>query len=217
MSEYPDRLKRVSNRKYVYGDFDKDGVKNIDDPKPFDRRVSHYPSIKKNPTYYHKARYGGASNVLLSDELRAIERNNNRNVPIMKTFLRENPKSFGRIKTVPSTMKKLRERHIGKIMDTGGATILTKKRRGANTVAARVKKKYPFDRSQTDDYYKKPKGGVYYAHHVGVMGKRGGRLEVQVKSKKMFELQARMHEAYKRGKSLDAYRDRARRLFLKGY
>ena len=83
MVAYPKSLRNVSNRQYMFGDFDKDEAKNIDDPKPFNPNVSKYPGHAKNPEYYHKARYGGEE-VLLSGELMAIERNNNARAPMLK-------------------------------------------------------------------------------------------------------------------------------------
>jgi len=212
--------KNITNGEFIYGDFDKDGTLNIDDPKPFDPGVSKYPTHEENPKYYHKARYGdGEREVLLSDELRAIERYNNDKAPHMKTFLKENPGSFGRIKTVPSTMKKLRTRHLDNIKDVAGVTILTTTRRQATTKAWQIKKKYMFDPKETDDYYKNPKGGEYFAHHIGVVSKKNPRLnlEVQVKTKKMFALHKEMHTAYKKGKSSPAHKKKAKKLFKMGF
>ena len=218
MVVYPKSLRNISNRQYMYGDFDKDGAKNIDDPKPFNPQVSKYPDHAKNPKYYHKARYGGGE-FLLSEELIAIERNNNQRAPMLNKFMRENPGSFGRIKTVPSTMKKLRERYLPQIGDIAGVTVLTKNRQEANRKADAVKRRYTHDPSQSDDYYKAPKGGVYYAHHIGLVNKRNNnlRLEVQVKSKPMFNLHKTMHTGYKKGVGLNVFRKKARKLFDLGF
>lgn len=218
MMPYPRRLRNVSNRQYLFNDFDKDGVKNVDDPKPFDPAVSKYPDHAKNPKFYHRAQYGGGE-VRLSDELLAIERNNNARVPLLNSFMRENPGSFGRIKTVPSTMKKLRERYLPQIGDVGGVTVLTKNRQEANVKAADIKRRYAYDPSRTDNYYKTPKGGVYYAHHIGVVSPRNKDfvLEVQVKSRPMFDLQSKMHASYKSGGKINSFRKKAKNLFDLGF
>jgi|TARA_Y100000310_G_C20415453_1_gene684089 hypothetical protein len=218
MVEYPKKLRNVSNRQYMFGDFDKDGAKNIDDPKPFNPNVSKYPDHSKNPKYYHKARYGGGE-VLLSEGLLAIERHNNRRAPMLKKFIRENPGSFGRIKTVPSTIRKLRTRYINNVMDVAGVTILTGNRKQANTKAKQIKRRYKFDPNETDDYYKAPKDRVYYAHHIGLISpkKKDRRLEVQVKSKKMFNLHKQMHTSYKKGQSMSLFGKKAKKLFKLGF
>ncbi len=232
MVVYPKSLRNISNRQYMYGDFDKDDAKNIDDPKPFNPQVSKYPDHAKDPEYYHKARYGGGE-VLLSEELMAIERHNNARAPMLNRFMGENPGSVGRIKTVPSTMKNLRERYLSPrpisdtekqqgvvgIFDIAGVRILTKNRREANRKANAIKRRYSYDPSQTDDYYKSPKGGVYYAHHVGLVNKRNNnlRLEVQVKSKPMAKLSDMMHTGYKKGTGLNVFRKKARKLFDLGF
>lgn len=232
MVVYPKSLRNISNRQYMYGDFDKDSAKNIDDPKPFNPQVSKYPDHAKNPEYYHKARYGGGE-VLLSEELMAIERHNNARVPMLNKFMRENPGSFGRIKTVPSTMKKLRERYLSPrplsdtekeqgmvgIFDIAAAKVLTKNRQRANRKADAIKRRYIHDPFQTDDFYKNPKGGFHFAHHIGLVNRKNNnlRLEVQVKSEPMHELDKIMHPYYKKGKIPPIFRKKARRLFDLGF
>jgi|TARA_R100000093_G_scaffold71646_1_gene48172 ppGpp synthetase/RelA/SpoT-type nucleotidyltranferase len=215
---YPKKLENVSNKEYIFDDFDKDGVANIDDPKPFNSKVSKYPEHSESKAYYHKARYGGGE-VLLSEELSAIEEHNNRRTKLLKKFLKGNPKSIGRIKTVPSTMKKLRQRYIQNLKDVAGATVLTKNRKQANVRTDQIKKKYRFDKKETDNYYKNPLGGVYYAHHIGLIDSRNKdiRLEVQVKSKKMFNLHKKMHIAYKKNQPTKIFKKRAKKLFDLGF
>jgi ppGpp synthetase/RelA/SpoT-type nucleotidyltranferase len=234
---YIKKLKDISNKEYMFGDFDKDGVKNIDDPKPFNPKVSKYPKQADNPKYYHKARYGdGKQEVLLSEELKQFEKHNNKRSPILKLFLKENKGSYGRIKTVPSTMKKLRTRYLTPrsltkderkdnqvgIMDIAGVTVRTKDRKEANKKASEIKKKYRYDPRETDNYYKNPKGNVYFAHHIGLKHPKNKeiRVEVQVKSTKMDLLHDKMHKAYKRDKPKAVnkrFRKPAKKLFDLGF
>ena len=208
--------KNTTFRSYLFGDFDGDGTKNIDDPKPFDPKKSKWPSPKKNPGYYHKARWGN-NEVLLSDELRAWKKNNNRYRPLLNKFLNDNPGAEGRIKTVPSTMKKLRERYINKLGDIAGVRVLTNNRATAKKAFERTKRKYPYDPKETDDYYAKPLGKVYYAYHTSLKGKKGVRVEAQFKSREMSSLSDKTHKAYKLKKPMRKYIKKGKMLYKKGY
>jgi (p)ppGpp synthase/HD superfamily hydrolase len=210
--------KNITNKDFLFGDFDKDGSKNIDDYRPFDNKINKWPPINKQTTFYHKAQFGGTE-VLLSDELLALERYNNQLNPILVNFLKENPGSFGRIKTVPSTMQKLRQRGLPFINDIGGATILVNNRKQVFKVANDIKSNYKTDPKRSKNFYKNPKDGVYYAYHVGIIPNnlKDMRLEVQVKTNKMFSLQKKQHETYKKGDSLIKFIKPAKQLFDKGY
>lgn len=211
-----DKLRNVTQEEYFYGDFNNNGIKNIDDPKPFDPKSKGYPEQVPGNTFYTQARYGGGE-VLLSDELRAIEKYNNQYAPYLKKFLRNNPDAYGRIKTVPSTMKKLRERYITNIGDISGAAIETKNREEVYERVEEIKKKYPHDKSKTDDFYKDPKNNVYYAYHLGLKN-NDKVMELQIKSKPMGDLHKDMHEAYKKDpKSLNQFKDKAKKLYDKGF
>jgi hypothetical protein len=209
------KLKNVSHREYLYGDFDHDGVKNVDDPKPFDQKIKHWPKHNDNPGYYHRAQYGGGE-IKLSDELMAIEKHNNQQAPLLQRFLKENPGSYGRVKTVPSTMKKLRERYLSNVHDIAAASVATKDRKEAYAKTAQIRQRYSSDPKENDDYYKNPKGGVHYALHTGIID-RNRRLEVQVKSKAFANLDKEMHPFYKRGNIPASFQKRAKTLFRMGF
>ena len=209
--------KNITLKQYLFGDADGDGIKNIDDPYPLNKRRKVAPKINNKPKHYHTSRLSDRE-VKLSEQLLAIQRENNSKKGMLKKFLKENPGSKGRIKSVPSTLKKLRERYHGEIMDTAGVMVLTKDRASARKQAMRIKKQYKYDPKETDDYYKNPKGGVYRAYHIGVVSKKkGNRMEVQVKSKKMAKLHMEMHEAYKKNKPLKGFKKRADKLYKQGY
>ncbi len=204
--------KNTSYKKYVFGDFDRDGAKNIDDPKPFDRKVREAPNT---PGYWHRAQFVGGE-VKLSDELLAYEAYGNSHRKALGKVLRENPHSQGRIKTVPSMMRKVRERYIEKVGDVAGARILTKDRAQAYATEKRVHERFETQRRSRDDFYKKPKNDVYYGlHNTLVVG--GKKVELQIQSKPMSALNKQMHPDYKSGKSLNKYATMARRLFRKGF
>jgi ppGpp synthetase/RelA/SpoT-type nucleotidyltranferase len=220
--------KDVSQRQWMFGDFDKDGVKNIDDKTPLDQHGQKF-----GPMHSHKAEFSTRES-LLSDELMRIEDYNNLHGAQMNIFLRKQrhgrgTTAHGRIKSVPSTIGKMRRRYLytGKVHDVAGATIEVNKRKDVNRVEGKIKKRYPIYKNGTDDYYKKPKGGVYYAKHLLLrMGtsnvtKHGQpsplKLELQLKTHKMALLQAKMHESYKKGELSPLWRERAHKLFKKGY
>jgi len=210
--------RNVSNEKLMFGDFDKDKVKNIDDPKPFNPNESKWPGHKDNPKFYHDAQYGGGA-VKLSNELRKMRSHIQRRQKILKNFLDDNPKAEGRLKTVPSTLKKMRERYAHEIKDVAGARILTEKRTEAKKHFDKIKKTNKFDPEETDDYYKNPKEGVYRAYHTGLVHPKNdkNRLEVQVKTKEMDKLADVMHTDYKLGKDLTKHRKKSNKLYDEGY
>lgn len=188
-------LKPTTNNTLLFGDIDKDGVRNIDDPRPFNKTISTPPEHK---SYYTKARFSG-HDIKLSDELKALERHGNKYSPLLKKFLEENRNSYGRIKTVPSTMKKLRTRHIQNVGDIAGVTVEVDNYKQVKEKVAQIKKRYKTILNKEDNFYKKPKGGVYYAHHLTITDKKGNEMEVQIKTHKQAKLHARMHHIYKKG------------------
>ena len=207
--------KNTTNNQYIQGDFDKDRVKNIDDTYPFDKKRS---KPKENKNFWMKSRYTGGE-VKLSSELKAIKQHNDSFSPRLQQLLRENKGSYGRIKTVPSTMKKLRERYILSLGDVAGATITTKNRKEAYAKERSIKKRYATDKASRDDYYKKPKGDVYYAIHNKVLLKKGDSrgIELQIKSKKMANLGKEIHPYYKKGTIPVFFKRKAKKLYKLGY
>lgn len=204
-------------RQYLFEDFDGDGVKNIDDPFPFDKQKSKWPDPKKNPTYYHRARYGGFD-TKFSTVLLDIERNNNNHGSLMRSFIKENPGAEGRVKTIPSTIGKLAKWSLGNMHDVAGAKVVTRDRVEAKRKTKQIRKRYKTDRKEYDDFYRKPGKGGYRAFHIGLLGVDDRRCEVQVKSKPMDDLAVKMHGKYKKGhKDLDWFEKESNRLFKLGF
>lgn len=208
--------RNITQYEYLFGDYNRDGVKNIDSPHPLKKGGSRYPDIKKHPEYYHQARLGGTE-AKLSDELLFIMRHNDRRSPFLKSYLRKNPGTYGRIKTVASTIQKLRYNHLGNISDISGVSHSVEKRKDVFNKVSDLKGKYRTRKSEEDNFYEKPLGGVYYAYHLGILGPHGDMLEVQVKTKKMQSLQDRMHGAYKSKGSLKGFEKLAKDLYNLGY
>lgn len=204
---------KITHRKYLYGDFDRDRVRNIDDPYPYNSMIKKWP--EDNKTFWHRAQYGGGE-IKLSTALRSVEKMNNSRIPGMKKFLRENQDSTGRIKTIPSTIMKLNERYNNSLGDVAGVRILVENRKLAYAREKELHRKYSYDRNSRDDYYKNPKNNSYYALHNTFLF-FGKKLEGQIVSKKMSRLNEIQHKVYKRKGDLSPYIKKARRLFELGY
>jgi len=177
------REARISNRQFIYGDFDKDGVTNIDDQKPFDHKD------KKQ-----------VMEIKLSDELRKLESHSLRFSGSTKRVAKDLER-FGhpvkyRIKNVNSIINKLRRRHIEKIEDIGGCMVLVRDKKEANEVGRYIEKRYSV--IDKDDYYAKPKAG-YEALHYTIMIEELP-VEIQVKTAKDYEKHLEWHKSYKEGK-----------------
>ena len=192
----PKSWKRVTHTSYVFGDFDGDGIANIDDPKPFDKKVKR-PRVGKG--HYHQSRYIDArGEVKLSTELRALKREADKHRPLLQSFLKSEPRAKGRIKSVPSIMKKLRERHFYSLGDIAGAKVAVDNYSQVPKTVKRIKKRHKTDKKEEDDYYKNPLDGYYYAHHLSLLGGGNRRMEVQVKTKRHDKLHAKAHGHYKK-------------------
>jgi hypothetical protein len=78
--------KETTQREYIYGDFDKDGIKNIDDLHPFRKDTKEeLENEEKNPEFWKKSQLHGGE-VKLSNELHALERYNNKFSQPLKRF-----------------------------------------------------------------------------------------------------------------------------------
>ena len=209
----PSISKKTTLRQFLFGDYDKDNVKNIDDIRPLDKSKKWPPHGSK---YYTKPRMGG-QDVKMSTVLHKTEKKNKQSIPIFKRLLKQNKGSYGRTKTVPSTLDKLVKKHHHRVHDTSAITITTKDRKTAFKKAKELKKKYKTDPKEYDNFYRKPKNGVYYGIHLGILGKNKERVEVQIKSKKMDEHGKQMHDAYKKGKDLASFKKKGKELYKQGY
>jgi len=210
--------KNTTLKTFLLGDFDGDGVLNIDDPYPFNKKRTYPPKNDRTSKHYHRSRYYDPD-VKLSIQLIAIQKHNNSHEPYFNNFLRNNPTAFGRIKSVPSTLNKIihKEQFHKRIVDVAAVTIPSKNRKGVYRNATRIKRRYNYDPTMTRDYYKNPKGGTYYGFHLGLINHREQRMEVQFKSERMIDYSQKMHEDYKKDKSLKKYEKKGKALFKKGY
>jgi len=204
--------KNTTQRQFLFGDFDKDRVKNVDDPRPFNPKVSRPRETKK---YYHRAQFIGGD-VKLSTALLNWQKFGNTYRPGLTAFLHHYPGAEGRIKTVPSLMEKTRERYGKQIGDVAGARIISGNYRETKKRVRNVKRHYRTIGRYEDNFYKHPKDRLYYAHHVALPLRGGRRMEVQFMTHNQAALSNQMHPFYKRGmtpKQKHRFAEKAKRLF----
>ena len=192
---------RVGNRKFLYGDFDKDEVKNVDDKFPF-RKAPKRESHRVD------------SELLLSDELKALERLHKDSHSTFKSFKREENVDFGRVKHPISILRKLRLKYSDNLTDVIGTTIVCRDRREVLLTFNRLKRKYKVLGER--NFYYNPKGGVYRAKHL-IVEHKGKPVEIIIVSEPMARLKDRMHKDYKQGKDLRKYKAESERLYRLGY
>ena len=176
------RKARISNRQFIYGDFDKDGITNIDDQKPFDHKD------KKQ-----------VMEVKLSDELRKLEAHSQRFTGSTKRVAKDlerldQPVKY-RIKNVNSIINKLRRRHIEAIEDVGGCMVLVDDEAEARKVGKYIEDRYNV--IDKDDYYAKSLAGYEALHYTILIGELP--VEIQVKTKEDYKKHLGWHQSYKAG------------------
>lgn len=210
--------KNITLRQFLFGDFDYDGILNIDDPRPFNKKIKRYPQERKKgipPSFYHHPQYGGFE-TRFSTALKNLEKESRKRAKKLTRIIRKNPGSVGRVKTIPSTIVKLQKRGMRHVNDLAAMTIYVDKRSDVFKKAAEIRKKYPTVRGESDNFYRHPKDG-YYAYHLLVRGRDGIPVEIQIKTRKMAALHGKMHSSYKKGQSRKRYRKIARKLYQQGY
>ena len=181
----------IKNRSYLFGDFDNDGTKNIDDKYPFNNK-----------------RKGKAREISLAKELneyrKAAKAYKRETIKINKYFKAKGFQTKYRVKDVNSIINKLRRKRLNTVQDIGGMTILTKSPQESYDAAKIVRQNFKI--VARDDYYKQPIDTFYRAIHYVVMS--GGKfIEIQIKTKKESKIHLRAHTKYKEGKMDKQYKN----------
>lgn len=186
-------IKFDKNRyKGIFGDFDKDGVVNIDDAFPTNKKrkarveqIELAPIIEKLITLKNKL--DGSMNSAV-DELRE-----------------KSPKSaniYARTKTPYSIIKKLIDKRL--LDEKKGLTDLIGTTIAVDTYSELVDLKKKIENGllgtvvSVDDFYSHPNAG-YMAYHYIIKTEDGFLVEVQLKTKRMKSLNEISHEFYKKG------------------
>jgi len=188
------KLKNATYHDLWKGDFDKDGVPNIDDTRPFNRNIKR----KVNKENMLSDKYNG---------LRYREKTYRKDINELSKLIGAKK---GRVKRTYSTLGKQMGRYLDNVKDMGGVRILTKNKRENDKYLNKIKDQFPRCRKKTkkncifeienkyDESKKKKNELPYLGYHVGVRYK-GLPYEVQIKCRKMQRIQDKAHPFYKKG------------------
>lgn len=173
--------KNITNNTFLFGDADKDSVKNIDDSHPLDPKKNESPEMK------------------LSEELGRIDEERTKYKGVVKgvegRLKRQGFKTQSRVKGRNSIVNKLRRNYFRELKDIGGVMVLTKDKAESYNVGRFIEGN--FFVVEKKDYYIAPKDGYYRALHYVVRMGEGQLVEVQVKTEKEYELHQKGHYSYK--------------------
>lgn len=175
----------------IFGDFDGDGIQNVDDPNP-----------------YQKGDVKTVEEVKLSDEIAAIIDFRKDFEEVREKFIKKLAKVadnetdiLSRTKTPFSIINKTRRKLVksggGKITDIVGAMVVFKDQFHLDNFKDEVQAGALGKIIEFDDYYKKPKGG-YRAYHWNLVFE-GQVVELQAKTKRQKAITKQSHTLYKIG------------------
>lgn len=180
---------------WLLGDFDNDGLANVDDKKPLDDTITDRidsPSISKSINTILDLKNTMDDNMYsFVDELKGVSPNGS--------------KIYARTKTPYSIIDKLIKKRLLNpktgLTDLIGTTIVTNDKRELDEVKNVVASGKLGRVIELEDMYENPKQG-YRAYHF-LIEKNGMPIELQLKTKRQKALNELSHEPYKLGK-LDA-------------
>ncbi len=183
---------KLSKYKGVFGDFDGDGILNVDDPNPY------VPGDGKTTV----------EEVKLSDELEKIidfrksyDQSREEFVEILRKSAEGESDILSRTKTPYSIINKLRrKRLVGKkgLTDVIGTMVVFPDQKSLEAFKDKVNAGKLGEVLEFDDYYKKPQAG-YRAYHWNVVYK-GSPVEIQAKTERIKKIAGANHTLYKEGK-----------------
>ena len=204
--------KKVTNSSYIHGDFDTDGIANIDDKKPFNSRISE-PVNKE---------------VSLSKTIKYVETKRAQANMILDNYLKEHPNYKGRVKDTYSIINKQVRRNPSITNDLIGIRYEAEKRKQAlkefkkfNNDNRVPKEKVVFtEKIGKDNKYRSlaKSKNHYRAYHSNIITPGGFGLEAQFRTKEHGKLNDAMHEYYKKGEKIPHHiKRKAIHLRKKGY
>jgi len=176
----------------IFGDFDKDGIINIDDVAPLNKNIKG--RIEKEFSM------GDVFESVL-DLRKSLDKNLEDVVDIMDDFAPEDAKIYGRTKTPFSIFKKLVDKRLldeqKGLTDLIGTTIAVDDFDDLQTVKKSIEEGALGEVIDYEDYYSSPKGG-YRAYHY-IVRYNGLPVEIQIKTKRQKAINELSHEFYKKG------------------
>jgi ppGpp synthetase/RelA/SpoT-type nucleotidyltranferase/predicted ABC-type ATPase len=183
--------KALEKYRGVFGDYDGDGVLNVDDPDP-----------------YTPGDGTTVEEVKLADEIEKIidfrkdyDTARNEFVEILKKHAEGETDILSRTKTPYSIINKLRrKRLVGKkgLTDVIGTMVVFPDQKSLEDFKDKVNAGKLGEVLEFDDYYKKPQAG-YRAYHWNVVYK-GSPVEIQAKTERVKKIAKANHTLYKEGR-----------------
>jgi len=184
-----------SKYKAVYGDYDKDGVVNIDDANPLNKnKKGKVEEIELKNTFDKLLGVKAELDTIMYDAVDTLDEKAPKGADI-----------YARTKTPYSILKKLVEKRMldpkKGLTDMIGTTIAVDNQKELVELRDKIDNGLLGKVLDRDDFYKKPNAG-YRAYHY-IVEYKGVPVEVQLKTKNMKKLHEVSHKAYKNG-NLDA-------------
>jgi len=195
------KIKSMTNRQYIHGDYDKDGVVNIDDKRPFDKKRSD----RVNPE------------VSLSATFRYINKKRRKAKKVAKPIAKKYDMKY-RIKDTYSTINKAVRTNPGITNDFIGLRKETFKRAKAKKQWHKFNKNQNIPKSGQENKYKTLAGtnNPYRAFHSNFKIKEFGT-EAQFRTKKFGKLNDKMHTEYKKTGNIKKFIPKSKELINLGY
>lgn len=189
--------------KGIYGDFDKDGVKNVDDAEPTNKQDKGEVEQVKLTKVFDKVL---ATRAMLDKKIKSI-------VAELKKIAPPNSEIYYRTKTPYSMLNKLvnkklynptpvKEGEIEGLSDLVGTTIVVNDVRQINDISKKIDDGLMGAILEKKDYYKNPKAGYRAIHYITLYDNEIP-VEIQLKTKRQKSIGESSHSAYK-DEQLDA-------------
>lgn len=179
----------------IFGDYDKDGVANIDDANPLNKnKKGKVEEIELSKSFEKLIEIKNDLDSEMDSMIKKLEDNTDKTSNI-----------YARTKTPYSIVKKLIDKRLldsrKGLTDLVGTTVATEDYMSLLQLRKKIKNGDFGTVIEEEDMYKNPKGGYRAYHYILKDGK--SPIELQLKTKRMKEVNEISHEFYKDG-SLDS-------------
>jgi hypothetical protein len=208
---------QTTNKQFLHGDFDRDGVPNVDDAYPFSKRKNK----RVNPE------------VSMSKLLLSVEQKREKAMKVAKKLKKEHDMDAYRVKDTYSVLDKLARKHLGSLGDfiglrkeykgkRQGARKLWKKYNEKMKLKTKARRKCETPEPPAENKYKtlSRSDNPYRAYHSNSNFKGYG-VEAQFRTKTFGKFNDSMHERYKKGKvskeEAKKLLSKSKRLVKRGY
>ena len=175
----------------IFGDYDNDGVSNVDDEEPLNpSKKSNVEALKFADSFEYLLGVKTQLDDIMEDSIEVLKNNSPETADI-----------YARTKTPYSILKKLIYKRMldpkKGLTDMVGTTIAVDNFKQLQDVKNQIQDGVLGDVIDFDDFYANPNAG-YMAYHF-IVRVKGVPVEVQLKTKRMKKLNMISHEFYKDG------------------